>query len=70
MESFNKKEYSGRVYETKESFVVESIIGPKSVSLEEPAGFINNKLREFDGMDVKVEITIKITQNGDKEGIV
>jgi len=33
----------------------------KSVSLEDPANFINNKLKEFDGKNVKVEITIKIS---------
>jgi len=38
------------------SFVVESVTGPKSVSLEDPANFINNKLKEFDGKNVKVEI--------------
>jgi len=61
MESINTKAYEGRIYETKDSFVVESVTGPKSVSLEDPANFINNKLKEFDGKNVKVEITIKIS---------
>ena len=61
MESINTKAYEGRIYETNDSFVVESVTGPKSVSLEDPANFINNKLKEFDGKNVNIEITIKIS---------
>jgi hypothetical protein len=33
---------------------LESVTGPKSVSLEDPANFINNKLKEFDGKNVSI----------------
>jgi hypothetical protein len=63
MESFNSKEYQGRIYETKDSFVVETLINEseKAYSIQDPSNFINKQLKEFDGKEVKVEISIKIT---------
>ena len=63
MESFNSKEYQGRIYETKDSFVVETLINEseKSYSIQDPSNFINKQLKEFDGKKVKVEVSIKIT---------
>lgn len=63
MESFNSKEYQGRIYETKDSFVVETLINEseKTYSIQDPSNFINKQLKEFDGKEVKVEISIKIT---------
>jgi hypothetical protein len=62
MESVNSKTYQGRVYETKDSFVVESVISEKSVSLQDPSNFINKQLKEYDGKNVKVEVIIKVTE--------
>jgi hypothetical protein len=68
METFNNKSFSGRVYETKDSVVIESVISEKtetsikSVKLEDVSDFINAKLKEFIGKEVNVEISIKITE--------
>jgi hypothetical protein len=63
MESFNSKEYQGRIYETKDSFVVETLINEseKTYSIQDPSNFINKQLKEFDGKQVKVELIVKIT---------
>jgi uncharacterized protein YxjI len=62
MESINSKTYQGRIYETKDSFVVESVISEKSVSIQDPSNFINKQLKEYDGKNVKVEVIIKVTE--------
>lgn len=63
MESFNTKEYKGRIYETKDSFVVEIFISKNSVKIEDPSDFINSKIKDFDGKNVKIEISIKIIED-------
>lgn len=68
METFNNKSFSGRVYETKDSVVIESVVSEKtetsmkSVKLEDVSDFINAKLKEFIGKEVNVEVSIKITE--------
>ena len=62
MESTNSKTYQGLFYETKDSFVVESVISEKSVSIQDPSNFINKQLKEYDGKNVKVEVIIKVTE--------
>ena len=68
METFNNKSFSGRVYETKDSVVIESVVSEKtetsmkSVRLEDVSDFINAKLKEFIGKEVNVEVSIKITE--------
>jgi len=68
METFNNKLFSGRVYETKDSFAIESVLSEKtetsikSVKLEDVSDFINSKLKEFTGKEVNVEVSIKITE--------
>ena len=68
MESTNSKSFSGRLYETKDSVAIETVITEKtentfkSVRVENVSDFINSKLREFAGKDVNVEVTIKITE--------
>jgi hypothetical protein len=68
MESTNIKSFSGRLYETKDSVAIETVITEKtentfkSVKVESVSDFINSKLREFVGKDVNVEVTIKITE--------
>jgi hypothetical protein len=68
MESKNSKSFSGRLYETKDSVAIETVITEKtentfkSVKVENVSDFINSKLREFVGKDVNVEVTIKITE--------
>ena len=68
MKTFNNKSFSGRVYETKDSVVIESVISEKtetsmkSVRLEDVSNFINAKLKEFIGKEVNVEVSIKITE--------
>lgn len=64
MESVNSKEYQGRVYETKDSFVVETLINESErphYTIQDPSNFINKQLKEFDGKNVKVEVIVKIT---------
>ena len=68
MESYKTKIYQGRIYETKESFVVENVISEaskdsiKRVSIEEPSDFINKQLKDFNGKNVRVEVSIKVTE--------
>lgn len=62
MESNMKKVYEGKIYETKDSFVVQTVLSEKSVSIQDPSNFINKQLKEFDGKNVKVEVVIKITE--------
>ena len=62
MESNMKKVYEGKIYETKDSFVVQTVLSERSVSIQDPSNFINNQLKEFDGKNVKVEVVIKITE--------
>jgi hypothetical protein len=68
MKTYNEKSFEGRVYETKDSFVIESVISEETentlrhVRLEDVSDFINSKLREFDKKNVKVEVTIKIEE--------
>ena len=68
MKTYNERSYEGRVYETKESFVIESVISEETentfrhVRLEDVSDFINSKLREFDKKNVKVEVSIKIEE--------
>ena len=68
MKSYNEKSYEGRVYETKDSFVIESVISEETentlrhVKLEDISDFINSKLKEFDNKNVKVEVSIKIEE--------
>ena len=57
-----KKVYEGKIYETKDSFVVQTVLSEKSVSIQDPSNFINKQLKEFDGKNVKVEVIIKITE--------
>ena len=64
MESVNSKEYQGRIYETKDSFVVETLIKESErpyYTVQDPSNFINKQLKEFDGKEVKVEVIVKIT---------
>lgn len=64
MESINSKEYQGRVYETKDSFAVETLVKESEKSyytIQDPSNFINKQLKEFDGKNVKVEVIVKIT---------
>jgi hypothetical protein len=62
MESNMKKVYEGKIYETKDSFVVQTVLSERSVSIQDPSNFINKQLKEFDGKNVKVEVVIKITE--------
>lgn len=62
MESNMKKVYEGKIYETKDSFVVQKVLSERSVSIQDPSNFINKQLKEFDGKNVKVEVVIKITE--------
>ena len=66
MESVNSKQYQGRIYETKDSFVVETLINESEserpyYTVQDPSNFINKQLKEFDGKEVKVEVIVKIT---------
>ena len=66
MKSYSEKSYQGRIYETKESFVIESAKETedkmKCFRIEDPSDFINSKLKEFDKKSVKIEVTIKIEE--------
>lgn len=60
--SNNTTKYEGRVYETKDNFVIETTTSQNSVRLNNPSNFIDKKLAEFEGKNVKIEITVKITE--------
>jgi hypothetical protein len=60
--SNNTEKYSGRVFEAKENFGIETRIKKDYVSLHNPSDFVDAKLAEFKDKNVEVEITIKIVE--------
>jgi len=62
MKSINIKEYQGRVFEAKDNFLIETVNGENSVRLNNPSNFVDEKLAEFTGKNIKVEITINIVE--------
>jgi hypothetical protein len=68
METNKTKSYSGRVYETKDSFAIESVISKatktslKEVRIEDVSDFINSEIKQFNNKKVNIEVSIKITE--------
>ena len=60
--SSNTKGYQGRVFETKDNFSIETRIEEGHVSIHNPSNFIDEKLAEFKGKNVMIEVTIKIVE--------
>jgi hypothetical protein len=56
------KGFGGRIYEAKDNFVIETKISEGHVSLQNPSDFIEKALAEFNGKEVEVEISIKISE--------
>ena len=57
---FQKKEYTGRVYEAKDNIVVETRTGKNSVSLSAPIDFVDGCLGEYVNQEVKITITVTV----------
>jgi hypothetical protein len=58
--SFKEEKYTGRVYEAKDNFVIETRIDSNSVSLSSPIDFVDGMLRDYIDEEVKITISVKI----------
>ena len=58
--SFKENNYTGRVYEAKDNFVIETRIDSNSVSLSSPIDFVDGMLRDYIDEEVKITISVKI----------
>ena len=56
------REYSGRVFEAKDNFGIESIIGENHVSLENPSDFIDYILSQYNNKNISIEVRVDIKE--------
>lgn len=56
------EKYCGRVFEAKDNFGIETAIEKNRVSLHNPSDLIDGALAKFKGLEVEVEITIKVVE--------
>lgn len=56
------REYSGRVFEAKDNFGVESIIGKNHVSLENPSDFMDYMLSQYNNKNISMEVIVNIKE--------
>jgi hypothetical protein len=54
--------YSGRVFEAKDNFGIESIIGKNHVSLENPSDFIDHMLSQYNNKNISIEVIVNIKE--------
>ncbi len=54
--------YSGRVFEAKDNFGIESIIGKNHVSLENPSDFIDHMLSQYNNKNISIEVRVDIKE--------
>ena len=56
------REYSGRVFEAKDNFGIESIIGENYVSLENPSDFMDYMLSQYKDKNISMEVIVNIKE--------
>ena len=56
------REYSGRVFEAKDNFGIESIIGKNHVSLENPSDFVDHILSQYKNKNILMEVRVNIKE--------
>ena len=56
------REYSGRVFEAKDNFGIESIIGENYVSLENPSDFMDYMLSQYNNKNISMEVIVNIKE--------
>jgi hypothetical protein len=56
------REYSGRVFEAKDNFGIESIIGENYVSLENPSDFMDYMLSQYKDKNITMEVIVNIKE--------
>ena len=56
------RKYEGRVFEAKDNFGVESIIGKNHVSLENPSDFMDYMLSQYKDKKISMEVIVNIKE--------
>ena len=56
------RKYEGRVFEAKDNFGVESIIGKNHVSLEKPSDFMDYMLSQYKDKKISMEVIVNIKE--------
>ena len=56
------RKYEGRVFEAKDNFGVESIIGKNHVSLENPSDFMDYMLSQYKNKNILMEVRVNIKE--------
>lgn len=56
------KKYEGRVFEAKDNFGIESIIGENYVSLNNPSDFIDHILSRYKNKNISMEVIVNIKE--------
>ena len=56
------RKYEGRVFEAKDNFGVESIIGKNHVSLENPSDFMDYMLSRYNNKNISMEVIVNIKE--------
>lgn len=62
MKTTEIKKYEGRVFEAKDNFGIESIIGENYVSLENPSDFIDHILSQYKNKNISMEVVVNIKE--------
>ena len=56
------RKYEGRVFEAKDNFGIESIIGKNHVSLENPSDFMDYMLSQYKDKNISMEVIVNIKE--------
>ena len=56
------RKYEGRVFEAKDNFGIESIIGENYVSLENPSDFMDYMLSQYKDKKISMEVIVNIKE--------
>ena len=56
------RKYEGRVFEAKDNFGIESIIGKNHVSLENPSDFMDYMLSQYNNKNISMEVIVNIKE--------
>jgi hypothetical protein len=56
------RKYEGRVFEAKDNFGIESIIGENYVSLENPSDFMDYMLSQYKDKNISMEVIVNIKE--------
>jgi hypothetical protein len=56
------RKYEGRVFEAKDNFGIESIIGENHVSLKKPSDFMDSILEQYKNKNISMEVMVNIKE--------